>query len=146
MQEPSCVFCRICSGSLQANMIAQNNAAIAILDAFPLAKGHVLVVTKSHRSKVQHLEKQEVSDLFQLVSRVTGAVEAAMGVEATTIAIHNGRDAGQEIPHVHVHIIPRSAGDGAGPVHSMFRIRPKRSTPEEAASVCSLISSELPAN
>lgn len=125
-------------------MIARNDNSIAILDAFPLAKGHALVVSKSHRPKVQDLEKLEAQSLFELASSIARAVEGAMDVEATTIAIHNGRVAGQEIPHVHVHIIPRSKGDGAGPVHSMFRNRPERSSPDEAASICSMISSKLP--
>jgi histidine triad (HIT) family protein len=47
-----------------------------------------------------------------------------MNVNSSTIAIHNGKEAGQEIPHVHIHIIPRKRGDGAGPVHSMFSNRP----------------------
>ena len=49
-------------------------------------------------------------------------------VKASTIAIHNGLEAGQEILHVHIHIIPRISGDGAGPVHSMFKNRPKISS------------------
>lgn len=125
MQNPDCVFCMIVNGSISARLISQNTKAIAVLDAFPLAAGHALVITKSHHPKVQDLETMEAASLFEMARRVSAAVEEAMRVTATTIAIHNGREAGQEIPHVHVHIIPRTASDGAGPVHSMFTKRPK---------------------
>ena len=49
---------------------------------------------------------------------------------ATLVALHNGKDSGQEIPHVHIHLIPRSKEDSAGPVHSMFKDRPKLSDEE----------------
>jgi histidine triad (HIT) family protein len=71
------------------------------------------------------MSKQDSQAVFELLQEVTGAIEKVSGVDASTIAIHNGKDAGQEIPHVHVHIIPRKAGDGAGPVHSMFGSRPE---------------------
>lgn len=122
MQE--CVFCRIIAGSIPAKVIASNDGAVAILDAFPLAPGHSLVISRSHSGKVQQLEKGEATGVFELVREVVAAVENATQAPATTVAIHNGKEAGQEIAHVHVHIIPRSTGDGAGPVHSMFRHRP----------------------
>jgi histidine triad (HIT) family protein len=73
---------------------------------------------------------QDALAVFSLVHEVAGKVESAAGATASTIAIHNGKDAGQEVMHVHVHIIPRKPGDGAGPVHSMFHNRPKLSDPE----------------
>jgi histidine triad (HIT) family protein len=76
------------------------------------------------------MDREYSSDLFNLLWKVSGAVEKAAGVNASTIAIHNGREAGQEVPHVHVHIIPRSLRDGAGPVHSMFKERPNLSPKE----------------
>jgi histidine triad (HIT) family protein len=56
------------------------------------------------------------------------AVEEAAGVKASTIAIHNGLEAGPEILHVHIHVIPRISGNGAGPVHALFKKRPKISS------------------
>ncbi|HKU48665.1 MAG TPA: HIT domain-containing protein [Nitrososphaera sp.] len=138
-----CVFCRILSGKIPAKIIAQNDEALAVLDAFPLAVGHALVISKRHSAKVQQLEKNAVHRVFEMACKVAGAVEGATGAPATTIAVHNGREAGQEIPHVHVHIIPRRAGDGAGPVHSMFRNRPSSGS-TDMDSVCSEISSRVP--
>ena len=61
---------------------------------------------------------QENTDLFSLVHDMVSNVDKITG--STLVAIHNGKDAGQEIPHVHVHLVPRSEGDSAGPIHSMF--------------------------
>jgi len=62
------------------------------------------------------MNREYSSVTFDLLRVVTAAVEGAAGVKASTIAIHNGLEAGQEILHVHIHIIPRISGDGAGPV------------------------------
>ena len=60
----------------------------------------------------------ENTDLFLLVHEMTSKVDSISG--STLVAIHNGIDAGQEVPHVHVHLVPRSKNDSAGPIHSMF--------------------------
>jgi histidine triad (HIT) family protein len=130
LRDMNCIFCKIVNDSTSARIIDQNDKAIAFLDAFPLSAGHTLIVPKSHYSKVQDMDREYSSDVFNLLWKVSGAVEKAAGVNASTIAIHNGREAGQEVPHVHVHIIPRSLRDGAGPVHSMFKERPNLSPKE----------------
>ena len=126
----NCIFCKIANGSISANIIDQNNRAIAFLDAFPLSAGHTLIIPKSHYSKVQDMNKEDSSDVFNLLWKLSGVVEKAAGVNASTIAIHNGKAAGQEVPHVHIHVIPRTTGDGAGPVHSMFKKRPNTGSKE----------------
>lgn len=133
MQDPDCIFCKIVAGKIPARIIMQNDRAIALLDAFPLAAGHTLVIPKSHHAKVQDMGKDDAMALFEITWKVAGAIETGAQVDASTIAIHNGREAGQEIPHVHVHIVPRKSGDGAAAIQSMFRNRPKLS-PEEMDS------------
>ena len=93
------------------------------MDAFPLAKGHSLVIPKTHYEKIQDISKEDNSDLFETVRKVISKVDKI--TDATLLAIHNGKQSGQEIPHVHVHLIPRSSEDSAGPVHSMFSNSPK---------------------
>ena len=130
MFDPNCVFCKIADGKVKARIICQNNKAVAFLDAMPLSLGHTLVIPKSHYRKVQEMNKEYSSAVFDLLWQVSSAVEKGAEVTSSTIAIHNGREAGQEVPHVHVHVIPRKIDDGAGPVHSMFKKRPV-SNPEE---------------
>jgi histidine triad (HIT) family protein len=126
----TCIFCKIVAGQIPSKVVKQNDRAVAFLDAFPLAPGHTLVVPKAHYAKVQDMAGEDATAVFALVHELTKAVESAAGVAASPIAVHNGSEAGQEVPHVHVHIIPRRRGDGAGPVHSMFKNRPKLSAEE----------------
>jgi histidine triad (HIT) family protein len=142
MQDPNCVFCKIIAGEIPAKVIMQNEKAMALLDAFPLAAGHSLVVPKSHYAKVQQMSEQDAMAMFEIVWKLTGAVETGSQVTASTIAIHNGNEAGQEVPHVHAHIVPRKRGDGAGAIHSMFKIKPKLS-PQEMDSLRERIASNL---
>jgi histidine triad (HIT) family protein len=124
----NCIFCKIVDGNISARIISQDDNAIAFLDASPLSAGHTLIIPKKHYSKIQDMSREHSSAIFDMLRTVTAAIEEASGVKASTIAIHNGIEAGQEIFHVHIHIIPRISGDGAGPVHSMFRTRPKMSS------------------
>lgn len=118
-----CVFCKIVQGKIPARKIMETEKTLAFLDAFPLTKGHTLVIPKNHYVKIQEMKKEDNIDLFDTVRVIAGRTERL--ASSSLIAIHNGKESGQEVPHVHVHIIPRNADDGAGPVHSMFRQRPK---------------------
>ena len=113
-----CIFCKIVSDQIPTRTIKETQYSVAFLDAFPLAKGHTLIIPKNHHIKIQDMSEQENSDLFSLVYQVLTKVDKLTG--ATLVAIHNGKEAGQEIPHVHVHLVPRSTGDSAGAIHSMF--------------------------
>lgn len=123
-----CIFCKIAKGEIKARIVSESTRSIAFLDAFPLTRGHALVIPKNHYGKIQEITPDDNADLFSLVHRLMPRVDSIAG--STLIAVHNGKDAGQEIPHVHLHLIPRSASDGAGPVHTMFRNRPKLSDTE----------------
>jgi histidine triad (HIT) family protein len=142
MQDPNCVFCKIIAGKIPARVIMENEKAMALLDAFPLAAGHTLVIPKLHYAKLQEMSEQDAMAVFEILWKVASAVEAGSQVNASTIAIHNGSEAGQEIPHMHAHIVPRKRDDGAGPIHSMFKIRPKLS-PQQIDSLHDRIASNL---
>ena len=113
-----CIFCKIIAGGIPAKILKETEHSISFLDAFPVAKGHTLVIPKNHREKLQDLDEVENKDLFSLVHQMTSKIDSITG--ATLLAIHNGKEAGQEVPHLHVHLIPRSKSDSAGAVHSMF--------------------------
>jgi histidine triad (HIT) family protein len=116
----NCIFCKIAQKKIDAKIIDENETAIAFLDAFPLTAGHTLVITKNHYAKLQDVEFDRIKQLFSLASKILPSIEKGTGVQSTLIAIHNGKDAGQEIPHLHVHIVPRKLGDGGSSIHSMF--------------------------
>ncbi len=123
-----CIFCKIVDGKIPARKIIETEKSLAFLDAFPLTKGHTLVIPKKHYTKIHEMNVDDNTDLFNTVRILAGRMEHLS--TSSLVAIHNGKESGQEVPHVHVHIIPRHAGDGAGPVHSMFNKRPKLSHSE----------------
>ena len=118
-----CIFCKIASKEIPSKIIFETEKTLAFMDAFPLTKGHSLVIPKTHYEKIQDISQADNADLFETVRMVISKVDKI--TNATLLAVHNGKESGQEIPHVHVHLIPRSIEDTAGPVHSMFSNSPK---------------------
>ena len=131
-----CIFCKIAKKEISSKIIAETKKSIAFLDAFPLSRGHTLVIPKCHYEKVQDMTDMDSTDLFNTVHKVISKVDKLTG--ATLLAIHNGKGSGQEIPHVHVHLIPRELSDQAGSVHRMFEDTPKFSD-EELDELCTKI-------
>ncbi len=117
-----CIFCKIVNGSISTKKLYETPNSLAFLDAFPLVRGHTLVIPKNHYAKVQDMSESDSRDLFETVKVLTRKLEPIS--LSSLIAIHNGKESGQEIPHVHVHVIPRNSSDGAGPIHNMFVKRP----------------------
>ncbi len=117
-----CIFCSIVAGDIPSKKLYESDEVLALLDAFPLAPGHSLVIPKQHYERIQNMPPATNSALFDTVGRLAAKTDSVSG--STLIAIHNGPQSGQEIPHVHVHLVPRSPGDGAGPIHSMFANKP----------------------
>src|SRR5947199_208993 len=130
----TCVFCRIVAGEIPAEVVAREPEVVAFLDTQPLADGHVLVVPRAHVALVEDLEPGAADALFRAVVRLARPVREALGAAGTTIGVNNGDATGQTIPHVHVHIVPRWPGDGAGSIHTIFRRRTRRSLSTPARS------------
>ena len=120
MNPNKCVFCEIIIGNIKARKIHETEHSIAILDAFPLKKGHSLLISKTHRPKIQDLSIEENSDIFSALHFLTEKIEKAMDGNSSLISIHNGKNAGQEIPHFHIHIIPASESNRNTSIHSLF--------------------------
>ena len=123
-----CIFCKIAKKEIPSHVIMENKNSMAFLDAFPISRGHTIVIPKNHYEKIQDMEEIDNRDLFNTVQNVISKVDKITG--STLLAVHNGKESGQEIPHVHVHLIPRESSDQAGPVHSMFKDIPKFSDKE----------------
>ena len=87
--------------------IYHDSSIIAILDKYPIDKGHSLVITKKPYEKLTDMSNQEVAELFSKIPKIANAIIKATNADAFSIAQNNGKAAKQIIPHVHVHIIPR---------------------------------------
>jgi len=125
-----CTFCRIVEGDLPSRTVYEDDHVQVFLDANPLAPGHTLVVPKTHHARLNDLPEETALSLLGVMYRLLDPIERAVEADATTVAFNNGPAAGQEIPHVHGHVIPRFEGDGGGPVHGVVRSRPNLSAAE----------------
>lgn len=115
-----CIFCSIVAGEAPAATVAETDRTVAFLDANPLAPGHTLVVPRTHAETLDELSPETGHELMDQLRRLAPAIETAVDADATTIGFNNGPAAGQEVPHVHAHVIPRSRGDGGGPIHAVL--------------------------
>ena len=102
-----CLFCNIIRKKQDAYVIFEDDSHIAIMDKYPIQKGHSLVMPKIQREKIIDMSDEEVGKLFSMVPTIARGIMAATGADGFNIGQNNGRSANQIIPHVHVHIIPR---------------------------------------
>ena len=126
----TCIFCRIAAGDAPSRTVHEDETTLAFLDANPLAPGHTLVVPKAHHERLGDLPADLATDVFAAVHQLTPAVEAAVDADATTVAFNNGAAAGQEVPHVHAHVVPRFPADCSRPIHALIGDRPTLSDAE----------------
>jgi histidine triad (HIT) family protein len=125
-----CIFCSIVAGEIPSRTVYEDDDVSAFLDANPLAPGHTLVIPKAHHEHVQDVPNDLASDVFSVMHRLVEPVESAVDADGSTVAFNNGEAAGQEVPHVHGHIIPRFEDDGGNPIHAVAGRRPDLSDEE----------------
>jgi histidine triad (HIT) family protein len=104
------VVCTIVRGELPAAIVWQDEQLIAFLDHRPVFKGHVLVAPARHVDNLLDLPAELFSPLLALAQRVAIALPAALGAQGTFVAVNNL--VSQSVPHLHVHVVPRTKGDG----------------------------------
>ena len=133
-----CIFCKIISKDVPAKILYEDEYSISFLDAFPVAKGHTLVVPKKHFAQIQDMSSDINQKLFDTVHKMITKIDSVKG--STLVLIHNGKDSGQEIMHVHVHLIPRGIDDSGDNLDSMFKNKIKL-TDDEIDDLCTKIKS-----
>ena len=134
----ACIFCKIISKEVPAKILYEDEYSISFLDAFPVAKGHTLVIPKKHFAQIQDMSSDMNQKLFDTVHKMITKIDSVMG--STLVLIHNGKDSGQEIMHVHVHLIPRGIDDSGDNLDSMFKNKIKL-TDDEIDDLCTKIKS-----
>ncbi len=111
----NCIFCGILNNELPASRVYEDEHTLAFLDIHPIARGHALVVPKRHVESYTDLSSNEVSQLAQVGRLVAAHLKSALeGCEGVSLSLADGTSAGQEVPHAHLHVIPRRRGDGFG--------------------------------
>jgi histidine triad (HIT) family protein len=109
-----CIFCKIVAGQIPCTKVYEDAACLAFMDINPISPGHTLVVPRRHYEAISEMSADEAAALFRPIPSLAAAVKEALGAEALNVLQNNGRAAGQAVDHLHVHLIPRWAGDGLG--------------------------------
>lgn len=113
------IFSQIVEGEIPARVVYEDETTMAFLDANPLAPGHTLVIPKDEYERLNDVPDDVAADLYRTLQKTIPAVEEAVDAPASNVAFNNGEAAGQEVPHVHGHIIPRFENDGGNPIHAI---------------------------
>jgi len=114
------LFTKIVEGEIPSYTVYEDETTYAFLDANPLAPGHTLVIPKEPYERLEDMPPATAADVFGVLGEISAAVETAVDADATTIAVNNGAAAGQEVPHVHWHIVPQFEDRTARPIHALF--------------------------
>jgi histidine triad (HIT) family protein len=135
-----CIFCQIAQKKILSQIVYEDENFIAFLDIHPANKGHTLVIPKNHVTDLNELKEDVAKELFSIVQRVAHGVQKATNADAFNIIQNNGPAAGQIVPHVHIHVIPRFEKDGL----SLGVFRQGKYEGNEIASIANAIKSKIP--
>lgn len=108
--DPTCLFCRIVAGDEPAHEVYADADTVAFLDIRPLFPGHVLVVPRRHHVTLADLPPELLAPLFGSARRISAVLPDALGAGGSFVAVNN--IVSQSVPHLHVHVVPRTKGDG----------------------------------
>ena len=133
-----CLFCRIVDGSVPATVVVDEPFVLGFLDTRPLFKGHVLLVPRIHVDTLPDLPAELLAPLMGAVQRTSQAVVAGLGAQGSFVAVNTV--VSQSVPHLHVHVVPRTKGDG---LRGFFWPRTKYASEQEAQEYAARVSAEL---
>jgi len=109
-----CVFCDIVSGTSPASWVYQDDTVVAIMDIQPITQGHMLVVPREHAALMTDINETTAMRTFRVARSLAAIAKRALDAGGVNIFVADGEVAFQDVPHFHVHVIPRYAHDGFG--------------------------------
>jgi histidine triad (HIT) family protein len=123
-----CIFCDILASRLPASIVHQDGICTALLDIQPINPGHTLVIPNSHTASLAELDEGVGAHVFHIAQRVAAALRrSGLRCEGVNLLLADGEAAGQEVFHVHLHVVPRFSGDGFGfRFPSQYTAKPER--------------------
>lgn len=134
---PDCIFCKIVRGELPSIKVFEDDATLALLTIEPVNAGHTLVIPKEHSANIFEATPELWSKVQETVRKIAHAVEKGTGADGVNINMNNREHAGQEVNHIHIHVIPRFKNDG-------LRLMPHHNrTPEEGEPIAAKIRAAL---
>jgi histidine triad (HIT) family protein len=109
-----CVFCDIVHGTAPASFVYQDDTVVAIMDIQPITQGHMLVVPREHAVLMTDINEPAAMRTFKIARRLAAVARHTLGASGINILVMDGEAAYQDVPHFHVHVIPRYPRDGFG--------------------------------
>jgi len=110
-----CVFCAILQGDLPANYVYEDDVVVSIMDINPVTPGHLLVLPREHRPDLVDLNDEIAARMMNVARQMAAGLRASdESVKDINLFLADGPDAGQEVPHAHIHVVPRYENDGFG--------------------------------
>lgn len=106
-----CIFCKIINGELPSYKVYEDDEILAFLDIGPVNYGHTLVIPKKHFLNIEDVDEETLCKIAKIVKKTGLALKTGLGAEGYNLTVNNDPVAGQIVPHLHFHVIPRSAGD-----------------------------------
>ena len=138
MKKDDCIFCKIAAGEIPSATVYEDDDFRAILDLCPAAKGHTLVIPKSHSDNLLSVEPDTAAKALKVISKTANAIKEALGCDGINVVQNNGEAAGQTVMHLHFHIIPRYKNDSVN-----IGWQPMKPSNEELAATAALIKEKM---
>lgn len=110
--DSDCIFCRIVKGEVPCTKVYEDDSVVAFMDIGPVVKGHTLVVPKQHHDPITGTPPAVLHRLIEIVQKITLAQYRGLKADGVNVSQANGKAAGQIVPHIHFHVIPRFLADG----------------------------------
>lgn len=130
-----CVFCGIVAGSVESSRVYEDDQVLAFMDLQPVTTGHVLVIPKVHAPFLADVDDELASEVFRVARTVAGALRASgVPCDGVNLFLADGEAAFQEVFHLHLHVFPRTAGDGFR-IAADWRVREREELDEVARQV-----------
>ena len=108
----NCIFCKIVNGEIPSEKIYENKDVLAFLDANPVTKGHLLIIPKKHYENIFDIPKDILKENMEVAQRMSFLLKEKLGAEGINLFNNNNKIARQEVPHYHIHLVPRYKDDG----------------------------------
>lgn len=130
-----CLFCKIINKEIKAEIIYEDENVLAFLDIMPRAPGHTMVIPKTHTANLVGLLNEKIGLFFKAVKKVISILENGLKPDGFTLGINQGKASGQEVQHLHFHIIPRWLDDNGYPIQKVVNNPPQKSLEEIAKKI-----------
>lgn len=120
--DESCIFCKIVVKQAPASIVCEDETILVFLDIRPLNMGHTLVIPKDHYVDIFDIPENVLSQMYKVVKLVSSAVKKTTNADGISIIQQNGKASGQDIFHIHVHVVPRFEGQKLPPFSELREV------------------------